>query len=125
MIRLGSSLFFQRENGRPRNSYDARRALFPEYYEKLGRSDSQARVFQTAHKLGGRLTVSDIVIELGIGIEDAEQLLGAMVDNNRVQVDVSEHGLLVYDFPEVRARIDASRNRRENIDRNTNSDREV
>ncbi len=111
MVRLASSLFFQGEQGRPRGSYDARRTLFPEYYQRLGSSntDSQARVFQAARKLGGSLTVSDVVIELGIGIEEAEQLLSSMVDSSRVRVDVSEHGLLVYDFPEVRARLSADR----------------
>ncbi|TVR85517.1 MAG: hypothetical protein EA428_15735 [Spirochaetaceae bacterium] len=107
MMRLASSVVLQGDQGRSRSAYDARRALFPEYYDRLRSGDSQARVFQTARKLGGSLTVSDVVIELGIGIEQAEQLLSSMVDSSRVRVEVSEQGLLVYDFPEVRARLNA------------------
>lgn len=124
IMRLASTVLFSGEQGRPRSPFDARRALFPEYYEKLAGAGTQARVFQTAHKLGGSLTVSDVVIELGIGIEEAERLLGAMVDNSRVRVDVSEHGLLVYDFPEVRARLDAvrsSQQKQQNQQNDTNA----
>lgn len=122
IMRLGTSLLF--DQGRQRGSFDPRRALFPEYYEKLGSTDSQSLVFQTAHKLGGSLTVSDVVIELGIGIEEAERVLGAMVDNSRVRVDVSEHGLLVYDFPEVRARLEANRDTQHNQQQDSDSRRD-
>jgi len=61
----------------------------------------EARIFRAAYKQRGRLTVSDVVIETGLGIKEAEELINGMVDNLRVRMEVDERGLVVYEFPEI------------------------
>ena len=64
----------------------------------------QAQLFKLAQRLGGRLTVSDIVIETGLGVAEAERFIEAMVDNSHVRMDIDDNGMVVYDFPEIIAR---------------------
>lgn len=61
----------------------------------------EARVFRAAYKLRGRLTVSDVVIETGLGIQEAEELMNGMVDGLRVRMEVDDRGRVVYEFPEI------------------------
>ena len=70
------------------------------------RSDGRQvnRVFRLAYRLGGRLTVSDLVVDLDFGIEEAEQFLGQLVDSTRVTMEVQSDGLIYYEFPEIIAR---------------------
>lgn len=65
-----------------------------------GRSP-EARVFQLASKLGGRLSVSDVVIELGVDVKDAEELLQGLVDNVRVRMELDDNGRVTFEFPEI------------------------
>ena len=71
-----------------------------------GRSDGRRvnRVFRLAYRLGGRLTVSDLVVDLDFSIEEAEQFLGQLVDSMRVTMEVQADGLIYYEFPEIIAR---------------------
>ena len=62
------------------------------------------RVFRLAYRLGGRLTVSDLVVDLDFSIEEAEQFLGQLVDSTRVTMEVEPDGLVYYEFPEIIAR---------------------
>ena len=62
------------------------------------------RVFRLAYRLGGRLTVSDLVVDLDFSIEEAEAFLGQLVDSTRVTMEVHEDGLIYYEFPEIIAR---------------------
>ncbi|TVQ37819.1 MAG: hypothetical protein EA384_10990 [Spirochaetaceae bacterium] len=64
----------------------------------------QAQLFRLAQRLGGRLTVSDIVIETGLGVSEAERFIESMVDNAHVRMDIDDNGMVVYDFPEIIAR---------------------
>ena len=75
----------------------ARPPVPPERYE--------GRVFALAYRLGGRLTVSDVVIETGLGTRDAEALLDALADEVRVRLHVDEQGFMVYEFPEIIERL--------------------
>jgi len=67
--------------------------------------DPQARLFRLARRRKGRLTVSDVVIDLGLSIHDAEELLDGMVDGRRVRTRVGPNGLAVYEFTEILARL--------------------
>ena len=71
-----------------------------------GRVDGRRvnRVFRLAYRLGGRLTVSDLVVDLDFSIEEAETFLGQLVDSTRVTMEVHEDGLIYYEFPEIIAR---------------------
>lgn len=68
------------------------------------RESSRVRIYKLAYKLGGRLTVSDIVIETGMEVEAAEKLIQSMVDQQRIRMEVMDDGLVVYEFPEILAR---------------------
>ena len=48
------------------------------------------RVFRLAYRLGGRLTVSDLVVDLDFSIDEAEQFLGQLVDSTRVTMEVQD-----------------------------------
>ena len=66
--------------------------------------DPEARVFRLAYKRKGRITVSDVVIDLGFSIHEAEELLNGLVDGLRVRMEVTPNGLVVYEFPEILSR---------------------
>ena len=90
----------------PRIMHEIRRGLLP----TLGSTDKepdvapQSRLFRLANKLGGVLTVSDVVIELGLGTEEAERMLDGLVDGHRVRIDVSDEGFTRYEFAEITRR---------------------
>ncbi len=60
------------------------------------RRPTQAHLFRLAHKLQGRLTVSDIVVETGLGVSEAEALAESMVDGTRVRMEVDDRGIVTY-----------------------------
>lgn len=65
----------------------------------------EARVFKLAYRLHGRITVSDVVVDTGLGVDEAERILERMVDNQRVRMEVDSNGLMIYEFPELIARL--------------------
>jgi hypothetical protein len=65
----------------------------------------ESRVFSLAYRMGGRVTVSDVVIDSGLGIKDAEALLDGMTDELRVRMVLDEGGLVAYEFPEIMERL--------------------
>jgi hypothetical protein len=66
----------------------------------------EARIFRVAYKRKGRVTVSDIVLETGLGVKDAEELINGLVDGVHVRMEVDDRGLVVYEFPEIIARFE-------------------
>jgi len=66
----------------------------------------EARIFRVAYKRKGRLTISDVVLETGLSIKEAEETVNAMVDGTRVRMEVDDRGLVVYEFPEIMARFE-------------------
>lgn len=64
----------------------------------------QVKVYQLAYRLKGTITVSDIVVETGLEVEEAEKLIQSMVDNQRVRMEVRDDGVIFYDFPEIISR---------------------
>jgi hypothetical protein len=68
----------------------------------------ESRIFRVAYKRKGRLTISDVVLETGLSIKEAEETVNAMVDGIRVRMEVDERGLVVYEFPEIMARFEGS-----------------
>jgi hypothetical protein len=71
-----------------------------------GKNSDEASIFKLALKLQGRLTVSDIVIETGLNLHEAEELVQGMVDNTHVRMEVSDRGMVTYEFPEIIQRIE-------------------
>ena len=72
--------------------------------EQPRRGRLENRVFRLAYRLGGRLTVSDLVVDLDFSIEEAESFLNRLVDSTRVTMEVRDDGLVYYEFPEIIAR---------------------
>ncbi|MFQ3621435.1 MAG: hypothetical protein SNJ78_10900 [Spirochaetales bacterium] len=64
-----------------------------------------ARIFRLAQRLGGRVTLSDIVIETGMDPKQAEKFIESLVDGVRVRMEVDEKGIVYYEFPEILARL--------------------
>ncbi|HDQ13960.1 MAG TPA: hypothetical protein ENN41_03995 [Sediminispirochaeta sp.] len=91
------SKFFEDYDEFPNIEYGARTP-------KARHESKQVRIYKTADQLGGRLTVSDLVIETGMDVDEAERSLQSMVDNQRVRMEVLDDGLVVYEFPEIIAR---------------------
>lgn len=65
----------------------------------------EARIFKLSYRLQGRLTVSDVVVDTGLSVDEAERMLERLVDNQRVRMEVSSNGLMIYEFPEIIARL--------------------
>jgi hypothetical protein len=69
------------------------------------KESQQVSIYKLAYRLKGRITVSDIVVETGMEVKEAEELIQSMVDNQRIRMEVDEEGMLVYEFPEIIARL--------------------
>ncbi len=61
----------------------------------------QRRILRLAAMKEGTLTVTEVAAELNLSIEDAEKILIAMDDGFRVRSDISNEGILYYEFPEI------------------------
>ncbi|HUX14365.1 MAG TPA: hypothetical protein VMW87_15160 [Spirochaetia bacterium] len=81
------------------NIFDPRVGTNPE-------QSPEATIFKLAYKLKGRVTVSDLVIETGLPVDDAEKLIQQMIDGSRVKMEVDDRGMISYEFPEIMARFD-------------------
>ena len=76
--------------------------MLPDDRVVRSRSDQdEARIFKLAYRLKGRVTVSDVVVETGLGVQDAESLIQSMVDQTHVRMEVDERGIVTYEFPEI------------------------
>ncbi|HET7230654.1 MAG TPA: hypothetical protein VFJ16_11670 [Longimicrobium sp.] len=62
----------------------------------------QLPVLQLAGRKGGRLTVTDVATELGWPMVRAEKVLNSLDDGMRVMSDITDEGVIVYDFLEIR-----------------------
>lgn len=94
--RIDDDFFDERLRERGPRSIEARRG-----------ASQEARIFKLAYRLKGRLTVSDIVVETGLGVHEAEELVESMVDNNHVRMEVDERGMVTYEFPEIIRRFES------------------
>ena len=103
-VRFGSRLF--REFFRELENPDRGRAFRQTAGGSLFRRplSREARIFRLAYKLKGRITISDIVLETGLSVQEAEEAANSMVDGLRVRMEVDERGLVIYEFPEILSR---------------------
>ena len=62
----------------------------------------QRRVLLLATEKGGTLTVTEVAASLNMSLSVAEGVLDGMDDGLRVRSDVTDQGIIVYEFPEVR-----------------------
>jgi hypothetical protein len=64
----------------------------------------ERRVLQLATRRGGSLTVTEVASELDLSLGAAEGVLIGMDDGFRVRAEVTDDGVLVFEFPEVQRR---------------------
>jgi hypothetical protein len=62
----------------------------------------QRRVLLLATEEGGTLTVTGFAASLNLSLSAAEEVLDDMDDGLRVRSEVTNEGIIVYEFPEVR-----------------------
>ena len=75
----------------------------------------EAEVFALARGRGGRLRASEVVIELGVGVKEARNLLESLSDNELVRMELEEGGGVVFEFPELRRAIEESGGERKKL----------
>ncbi len=67
-------------------------------------SSLQLPVLKLAGEKGGRLTVTDVASELGWTMPRAEKVLNSLDDGMRVNSEVTDEGVIVYEFRELQSR---------------------
>jgi hypothetical protein len=68
---------------------------------KIRRASLQDQIIKLAFRKDGLLTVTDVVAETGLSFKKAEEALNKMVDFSRVNMRVSDSGIVVYEFAEI------------------------
>ena len=76
----------------------------PQQIQRKNRAKLEVSIFRLADKRKGRITVSDIVLETGLSVQEAEDVINNMVDEIHVKMDVMDNGSVIYDFPEIASR---------------------
>ena len=66
------------------------------------RARLQRSVLLLATEKGGTLTVTEVAASLNLSLSAAESVLEGMDDGLRVRSEVTNQGIIVYEFPEVR-----------------------
>lgn len=70
--------------------------------ERLRLETHQAELVRLAARRGGRLTVVEAVAETALDSHTVEAALGALMEQGVADIEVTDSGLLVYTFPDVR-----------------------
>ena len=61
----------------------------------------QGRVLLLATEKGGTLTVTGVAASLNLSLSAAEEVLDRMDDGLRVRSEITNEGIIVYEFPEL------------------------
>ena len=92
--------------GQPANPYmPARHAYSPQAQPAAAPQQKvplETRLLQAARNHRGRMTVMQAAAELGERSADVEAKLDEMCHSGHANIEVSEDGVLYYDFPELR-----------------------
>jgi len=94
---------------RPYDRVDERRiheAFDPFGFEEFqavpgSQSSMQSKIFRLAARQSGRVTISDVVIETEMTVQEAEDFMDHMVDGTHVRLEVTDEGQVFYEFPEL------------------------
>lgn len=70
--------------------------------EHLRRQTLEAELLKLAERRGGKLVVVEAASELAVGSDLIEETLNAMADKGLADIEISESGVLVYSFYDVR-----------------------
>ena len=61
----------------------------------------QRKILRLAKVKGGTLTVTEVAADINLGLPAAEKLLTSMDDGFRVRSEISNEGVIYYEFPEL------------------------
>ena len=64
----------------------------------------ERKILLLAQDNGGMLTVTDVAAALDLSLEAAEKILIGMDDGFRIRSDVTDDGVILYEFPEIKHR---------------------
>ena len=67
-------------------------------YRKHRKKNTNARL---AQKKGGRLTIPEIVVDTSMSTEEAEAMMQTMTSKGYVDMQVTDSGVIVYEFYEI------------------------
>jgi hypothetical protein len=84
-----------------RVSHDQNNWYIPSRFTNTASASPEAAVFRLAKRKRGVLTVSDVIVETGLNVSQAEELLQSLVDGVRVKMEVDQEGAIHYEFPEL------------------------
>ncbi len=82
-------------------SWMRERGSFARHRERLVLETHQAEILRFATTKGGKVTVLEIVGEIGIGVDATEAALRDLAERSIAEVEVSETGMLVYRIPDI------------------------
>ena len=66
----------------------------------------EGKIFNLAYRLKGRVTLSEVIVETGLAIKDAEKVIEGMLDEVHVRMEIDPNGMVIYEFPEIIARLE-------------------
>jgi len=90
------------ESGRREDEYSDE---LPRVINRTGNQDNrESLIFKLADRMKGRVTLSDIVLETGMGLKEAESFIKKMIDGVHVTMEVTDTGKIIYEFPEIISR---------------------
>ncbi len=70
--------------------------------EELRRDTLEAEILKMAGRHGGRLTAVEVAGELAVPTTTAEELLNELMVRELAEIEITDSGLLVYTFDDVR-----------------------
>ena len=70
-------------------------------HEESWRQTRESEVIRLARRLGGKVTVLEVVADSAMGTEAAKEMLDALVTGELADMEVTESGLIVYSFPDL------------------------
>ena len=73
----------------------------PARREQLRRQTIESEIVRLAGRLGGTLTVVEVVAELALESQVAQDALDALMTREIAEIGVSDSGLIVYRFPDL------------------------
>lgn len=74
----------------------------PQPNYKNAATDLELRVLQLARSQRGKLTAPVVAAELGISVSEADDKLTELAKAGHANVDVTDEGVIIYDFPSLR-----------------------
>ena len=69
--------------------------------QKALERDREREILQLAQRKGGRLTVTEIAADTSLTTDEAEKFMNELVSKGYVSMNVTESGVIVYDFYDI------------------------